>query len=363
MKNYYFFVGTQAELIKLFPVIKIFQDKGINFTLIASGQNNLRDDELFSLLKLEEKTIFLSTEKITKTTLGLLWWWLKTFCHGWLFLRKTDFAREKNKILIIHGDTISTVMGAFFGKIFGAKVAHIEAGLRSFNWLSPFPEEIDRVITSRLVDLHFCPNEWAVNNLSKIKGKKINTGNNTLLDSLHWALKIKTKTSLSKKIDGHKFFILVLHRQENLANLKLVQNVIELAKKRTINEMRCIFILHENTKYVLQKNQLLSEIKKEKNIILTGRLAYTELMQLMEKAEFIITDGGSNQEESYYFGIPCCILRKKTERTEGLKHNVLLSNNDLMKINDFCDNYSRWRKKPIMQKISPSEIIYKELAG
>lgn len=362
-KTYYFFIGTRAELIKLFPLIKLFNDNHHDFQVIASGQNDLTEDELFQLLKLEKKTIFLSQTKITKTTQGVFFWWIKTFFHSFKILDKTTFKTDQDKILIVHGDTVSTVMGAFLGKIYHAQIAHIEAGLRSFNIFSPFPEELDRVLTSHLTNTHFAPNQWAMQNLKNKKSYKYNTQQNTLLDSLRLTLKQNIKTPLTDQLAHQQFFIFVLHRQENLADEKFVKEIIKLViDKVNSTQLKCLFILHENTKQILIKHKLLDQLKNNSNIISTARLNYSELMKLISMSSFMVTDGGSNQEECYYFGKPCCILRSHTERIEGLKENVILSKKSIKIINDFFDNYQKNQISPIINcKESPSKIIFEEL--
>ena len=107
-----------------------------------------------------------------------------------MLIEKKIFSENTSEdIFVVHGDTFSTVLGSIIAKILRGKVAHIESGLRSFNILHPFPEELNRIITFKLTDIYYCPNDWAVNNLRKYKGIKINTQLNTLYDSLQLAIK------------------------------------------------------------------------------------------------------------------------------------------------------------------------------
>lgn len=352
-KNYYFFIGTEAELIKLLPVILKFNKRNIPFTIIASGQNNIIKSELFSIIKPKSDTILLSQQEIKQTVFGYLVWFLMTTIKGTVRLRKA-LLREKT-LMIVHGDTVSTVMGAIVAKIFRVDIAHIEAGLRSFNYFHPFPEEIDRVITSHLATYHFCPNNWAIKNLKLRKGIKINTYQNTLYDSLRFIINRKENPFLLKQLKNKKFAIFVIHRQENLFNNVFLKEIIEEITE-TSKEIMCIFVLHRSTKHVLGKTHLLSLLKKNKNIFLTERLPYAEFMKLLRACEFIVTDGGSNQEESYYLGKPCLILRSKTERIEGIGKNVVLNNNTET-IHSFIKNYKSYKRTIKSIEKSPSEII------
>lgn len=354
-KNYYFFVGTVAELIKLFPVMQEMERRSVEYRIIASGQNEIKKSDIFECVKKQKIDIEIGDKKINKSVFGLFCWFMWTFFKS-LKIFKKDIRRTRNDCLIIHGDTVSTMMGAILGKIFGFKIFHIEAGLRSFNFFEPFPEEIDRVVTSRLADYHFCPNDWALNNLKKRKGEKINTFNNTLINSLDFALSRNVHSELMDTLKDGGYCLFVCHRQENVSNKKLLvlltDKMIETAKK-----IRCIFILHEITKIALEKYELLAKLKNDKNIILVGRVPYFELMHILRDAEFMITDGGSNQEECYYLGIPTLILRRCTERNEGLGKNVILSKNDFNVVSDFIKNYKKYGSTPIKITNSPSSII------
>lgn len=352
-KKIVFFIGTIAELIKVFPVIREFKLNEIEVKIIFSGQNDIRISDLYQYVQ-DFEIIDLSRERITQSPLGLASWFIKTLIKGYNNVSKTDVL-DKNSVVLVHGDTVSTLMGALLGRLRGAQVAHIEAGLRSYNNFQPFPEEITRVIVSKLANIHFCPNDWARNNLHNAKGKKINTEQNTAYDSLQFALKNTPKNTLRLQLKP-SYFVFVLHRQENLLNEDLVRTLIEetieLSKKK-----KCLFILHAVTKVQLEKYGLLEKITSNKNIITVDRLPYFIMIDSIQHADFIITDGGSNQEESYYLGIPCLLLRNVSERVEGLDQNVVLSYNDKYTIRSFFTKYSQYKKKQIKVSTSPSKII------
>ena len=354
--RYYFFIGTEAELIKLLPVLLEMKKRKVVYKIIATGQNNILKSHLLTILK-KKPEIILYNKHIDQTPLGLFLWFIKTFIKAIFQLRKEFKNVKRNKVVIlVHGDTVTTVLGTALAKLFRFKLAHIESGLRSFNFFHPFPEEIDRIIPSFFADFHFCPNSWAVNNLKGRGGIKINTFQNTLIDSLQIVNKLGIKSPLMRKLKKEKYAIFVIHRQENLYNKKLLKILISelVSISKTI---KGVFILHELTEYNLKQADLLGMLKRSLNIILTPRLEYAEFMKVLENAEFIVTDGGSNQEESYYFGKPCLILREHTERIEGLGENVILSKNDLKRIKYFINNYKKYVKSIIIPKVSPSKII------
>ncbi len=358
----YFFVGTTAELIKVFPVMKELSDRKVPFKVIASGQNDVRTSVLLKLGGVKAVDITLFDGSIPQSPKGLLLWFLRTYRHAKKVLA-SEFAggNAKGSIMVVHGDTVSTLMGALLAKKFKLQIGHIEAGLRSYNYLNPFPEEIDRVLVSRYVTTSYCPNDWALNNLKNKGGVKINTGQNTLVDALEIATHQPIESEHTREIAKLKhYFVFVLHRQENLLNSQLTRALVArvLQKAHTIP---CVLILHELTKVTLEKYGLLEEILAHPGVHAVPRLPYVDFMRVLSGADFIVTDGGSNQEESYYMGKPCLLLRKKTERIEGLGENALLSMCDMDTIGAFLDDPSKYSRKKITPTEKPSAIIAEHL--
>lgn len=350
MKNYYFLVGTNAEFIKVFPVMVGMENRGIPYKIISTGQNNLSSSDLFTKINHHGLDYSLNSQPTNQTTISLMLWWLKTLFVAIPIFRKI---KAKNTYLILHGDTISTLLGALLGKLFELKLVHIEAGLRSFNYLSPFPEEINRVLVSNFVDIHFAQNSWAINNLKDKKGQKVNTLCNTLIDSLQIALKDHPSTTFKLP---KKYFVFIFHRQENLANPQHVKKVVNqiLAQAKNIH---CLFILHGNTLQTLKTLSIFEKVRDSKNITLMERVPYLSFMKILSSAEFLITDGGSNQEEAFYLGLPIFILREHTERTEGLDENVILGGKNTDELKKFFVGYQRYRRPRQLSSTSPSKII------
>ena len=121
------------------------------------------------------------------------------------------------------------------------------------------------------------------------------------------------------------------------------------------------FILHPPTRVSLKKNGLYDDLKNNLRCILLPRQGFFEFNSLLRKAEFLITDGGSNQEECFYLGIPCLLFRNETERFEGIKNNVVISNLDPVTIESFVENYESYRGKPVLKDFSPSNFIVNQL--
>lgn len=350
MKELFFFIGTEAELIKIFPVYVECQNRGCACHVIASGQNDISKSRILKEFPINGRFVELSHEdEIKKTSFGLLLWFLKTKNIAYKMIR-SSFSNDEliGKNLIVHGDTVSTFMGALIGKKLHMKVCHVEAGLRSHNLLNPFPEEIDRLLTSQIARVHFAPGAEAEKNLNRAKGLVVNTIENTLKDSLRLSKTMELKSDAvreildSKNKENEGFFVFVIHRQENLVNTNLVngaiENVIEASEK-----LKCVIILHMITELTFEKLGLMEKLKMNKNIILLHRVDYFDFMKLLSAARFVITDGGSNQEELYYMKKPCLIMRKTTERTEGIGKNARLFDGTAEDIKRFIDADSNYK--------------------
>lgn len=355
-QKYYFFIGTEAELIKMTPTLKLFQDREISYKIISSGQNVIGNSKMLEYLH-KKVDIYLTKKPVYQTPFGLVLWLFSTLFKGFFIL--TNEFKNKNKkniIFIVHGDTVSTLLGAVLGRLIGLKIAHVEAGYKSPNLFRPFPEELDRTFASMLSDVLFCPFDSIGSQNRSMIEKSINIGLNTSIDSLHLALKTPIQSSILSQLKGKKFFIFALHRQETLINKRLFIDLIHLLMNLK-TDLYCVFALHHPTKKLLEDLGLLDILKQHKNIIITPRLQYFEYIHMLDASEFIMTDGVGNQQETYYLGKPCLILRKVTEGLEGLGKNALLSNNDLTIIDGFVANYKSYKKTQVKYSDSPSEII------
>lgn len=353
-----FFIGTEAELIKVFTVIKLMKERGIPYCVIASGQNDIEKSHVLFYANEGKIDLCLSQESsIRKNTLGLFKWFFHTLHSSAAKIRKglptVDF---KNSVMVVHGDTVSTVMGAYLGRKLGMKVAHIEAGLRSHNLLHPFPEEIDRIITSHFSYFHFAPGDLPAQNLTSKKGKIINTRYNTIIDSIAAACDAPCENPFFQKLKDQAFFVLVLHRQENLSNRKLVQQVVEQAEE-IATKCHCVFVMHKITELTLKKYSFYKRLAQNPAFTLLPRADYFDFTKFLQYAIFVVTDGGSNQEELYYMGKPCLILRHCTEREEGLGKNAVLFDDAADSMQSFSIHYQDYAIAPTVCSTSPSTII------
>ncbi len=357
-KQVFFFIGTEAELIKVFPVIIKIQERGATCHIIASGQNDLKKSRILEFIKLNGKLIELSDEAdIKKNAVGLLAWFISTKKNARKIILNAFAVDQLDSMpMIVHGDTISTLMGAMLGKSLKMKVCHVEAGLRSHNLLNPFPEEIDRLITSHIADLHFAPGKEACENLKRVKGQVVNTDHNTILDSLMISKRMPILNTQLNEVFHEDYFVFVMHRQENLMNKKFVGQVIRCINK-VARKRKCVLILHKITENTLMQMGILEKLKNSSRFVLLPRVDYFDFMKLLSDAKFVITDGGSNQEELYYMGKPCLIIRKRTERMEGIGSNALLYQGKIDRIEQFACEYKIYIHESLVGTDSPSDII------
>ncbi len=239
----------------------------------------------------------------------------------------------------------------------GLTVGHVESGLRSFRLFHPFPEEITRLLTFRLSQVLFCPGEWAMGNVAKLRREKINTGSNTLGDTL--ALAIATERS-REHVPSGPYGLVSLHRYENIFSRQsfeaLITLVEEIATAREDGPL-LLFVLHPPTARQLERFGLEERLRGNPKIELRPRCTYFDFVTLIEGADFVVTDGGSIQEESSYLGIPCLLMREATERQEGLGANVLLSELAPERIREFGRDPSRWRRPRHLPGNRPSDCI------
>ena len=357
-KKLLFYVGTLAELIKLVPIMKRLDQTGIKFDTISSGQVDIKENELQEIYNVSIDYKIIHNPKKVSSIFYFILWFIKCFVYSLRFFKKI---KNQNYTIIVHGDTTSSLIGAVCGKLSGLKVAHIESGLRSFNFLEPFPEEISRFLVSKVSDLHFCPNEWSLKNIKKENGEKINTIQNTSYEMLKMSKKLNKISPQILEIKS-KYFLTVIHRQENIYFKteflrKLIEKIVNFAHK----DLKCVLVLHKITEQFLIKEGLLESLKNNSNIILLPRTPYIEFINTISKAEFMLTDGGSNQEEAFYLGIPTLILRNYTERIEGLEENVLLMKGSLETLDYFLHNYKKYQRPEYLSEVTPSSIIVNRL--
>ncbi len=356
-----FFVGTVAEYIKLFPIIEEAKKQSAHFKVIVSGQNEIKDTDIAKKTSLKIDLQLSSEEDIVKNVFGLFYWFFKTVFSSKKKIKNAfsdvDF---ENSVMVVHGDTLSTVMGAVLAKKLKMKLAHVEAGLRSHHLLEPFPEEIDRLIVSKKADIDFCQGDLAVSNLKNSKGQVINTKYNTIIDAIGFAEKAQGNNPIFEKLNGVPYGVFVIHRQENLLKKHLVNSIVEKAIEIS-KDIKIVFVLHQITENTLKKYNLYDRLCENENILITRRMDYFDFTKVLMNSSFVITDGGSNQEELNYMGKPTLVLRTATERNEGLGKNAVMYDGDFERISEFSKTYTNFACDKTVPDFSPSECICNHL--
>lgn len=301
-------VGTRPNFIKIFPVIREMDNAGcFEHTLIHTGQHHDSNmsDIFFKEFSIKEPDIQIvsgggsHSEQTGKIMAGL----------------ETVFMKIKPDLVLVVGDVNSTLAATLAASKLLIPVAHVEAGLRSFD--RTMPEEINRIVTDRFSKYLFVTSADAIENLKRegIKGKNVFFTGNVMIDTLLFLKKgiikenkILTALSLEKK----KYCYLTLHRPSNVdskEHLKKITGTISKISK----DITVVFPIHPRTKKMLHTFGL-EKFLSEPNIVFTGPLGYNDSINLTINSRFVITDSGGLQEETTALGVPCITLRENTER-------------------------------------------------
>jgi len=324
MKKILLVFGTRPEAIKMAPLVKEFQKDSINFTTkvcVTAQHREMLDQvlELFDIVPEYDLDLMQPGQDLYDITSNVL-------------LEMKDVLNTfKPDIVLVHGDTTTTsaaALAAFYQQI---RIGHVEAGLRTGDLYSPWPEEANRQITGVLANYHFAPTLTSAENLLKEnkQGGSIVVTGNTVIDALFLALnKIKNNKDLEIQIRnqiidfGYKFdekkkIILVTgHRRENHGQgfINICEALKEIALKN--QDFDIVYPVHLNPNVQKPVKEILSSIE---NIYLIEPLQYEQFIYMMEKSHFIITDSGGVQEEAPSLGKPVLVMRDTTERPEALE--------------------------------------------
>lgn len=355
-------LGTKAQYIKTAPVLRELTRRGIPYRLIDTGQHAALTPDLRRDLDVKDPAILLSDQGNVATLAHAFFWASRIFTET-LFrpekIRKQYFSGDANYCLI-HGDTPSTLLSLFLAKRAGKKVAHLEAGLRSYNYFKPFPEELIRIICMHMSDILFAPSQSAVKNLEKmnLRGQVIALPQNTNVEALYHSLKHPKETLDSDE----KFALFTIHRVETILDKERLSFVINWARK-IADRMRVLFVLHDPTAKRLKKTGLMALLESHHNIHVRPLMSHTEFIRLLKGCDFVVTDGGSIQEEAFFLDTPCLVMRTETERDEGLGANVRLSAFDNAKIEAFLRDYDSLRRGFTEENKSPSAQVVDALTA
>ena len=298
-------VGARPQFIKSAPVSRAIIDAGYHEYKIHTGQHY--DYEMsqifFEELGLSEPSVNLGIGSGTHAQQT-----------GQMMMAIEPILQEQNPdIVLVYGDTNTTLAGALAAAKLNYKLAHIEAGLRSFN--RKMPEEHNRVLTDHCADLLFCPTSTAVENLNR-EGicKGVHLVGDTMYDAVLQFSEIATKRSNILKrllLKPHQYLLATIHRASNTDNTNYLSTIFSAFKE--INEL-IIFPIHPRTRETIKNAQ----ISIPDNVKLIDPVGYLDMLVLEQKARLILTDSGGVQKEAYFFKVPCLTLRTETEWVETL---------------------------------------------
>ncbi|MDP8242418.1 MAG: UDP-N-acetylglucosamine 2-epimerase (non-hydrolyzing) [Candidatus Celaenobacter antarcticus] len=296
-------IGARPQFIKASPVSMEIRKNGLDEIIVHTGQH----------FDANMSNIFFDQMKIPEPDYNL---GINSLSHGAMTGRMLEEIEkvlivEKPDWVIVYGDTNSTLAGSLAAKKMHLKVAHIEAGLRSFNM--NMPEEINRILTDRVSDILFCPTQTSVDNLlleryDKFGSKIVNCGD-VMLDA---ALMYKDMDKKPADDIPNKFILTTIHREENTVDKKRLRAIYD-ALSVISEETPIIIPTHPRTRIMLSE---LNSSSQNDRIKLISPVGYLEMLYLIQKCSLIITDSGGLQKESYFFEKPCVTIRDETEWTE-----------------------------------------------
>lgn len=349
MKKLLFIFGTRPEAIKMAPIIKACEEYRLEYKVCITAQHREMLDQVLNFFDIEAdfdlnlmkpgQDLYSLTSKVIE---GL----------------KPVLEEYQPDYVLVHGDTTTSMASAIASFYSGAKVCHVEAGLRTGNKWSPFPEEMNRLLTSRLTDIHFSPTPTSAQNLmiEGIDKNNIHIVGNTVIDAL---LLTTSKLQYYKNdeirflesiVDKQKKLILVTgHRRENFGDgfVSICQAIRQIANR---TDVQVIYPVHLNPNVQDPVNEILNEVD---NIKLISPLSYPSFVWLMKQSYIILTDSGGVQEEAPSLGKPVLVMREVTERPEAVEVGTVIlvgtnQNRIITEVEALLDNVERYDKMTLL---------------
>ena len=325
--------GTRPEAIKMCPLVKEFQKRVDEFETIVcvTGQHREMLDQVLKIFEVTpdiDLNIMKQGQDLTDVTVRIL--------NG----MRDVFKECRPDVVLVHGDTTTSTaaaLAAFYAQI---PVGHVEAGLRTHNIYSPWPEEMNRQVTGRIATYNFSPTPLSEKNLieEKAMGKIYVTGN-TVIDALHYVVnKLKNDEAIAKEqdavllnagydvtrlADGKKLVLITGHRRENFGDgfIRMVTAMKDLSEKYP--EVDFVYPMHLNPNVRKPIHEVFGEDLTRPNFFFIEPLQYLEFVHLMSKATIVLTDSGGIQEEAPGLGKPVLVMRDTTERPEALESGTV----------------------------------------
>ena len=357
-----FVYGTTAELIKIAPIHARLVALGVRPLHWCTAQQAGELPSAADHLGMPAPDVFIANGvdgRSLRTTTDAVRWLASVLTNSVLRhreLRKSLRADGSAPVVLVHGDTLTTLLGAALGRSLGATVGHVEAGLRSFDLRNPFPEELDRVLTARLARVHYAPSQDAVHNLRTVRGDVIATGGNTVRDSLHLVPK---GYAISMGPLPPEYGLVSLHRMELIHDAERFRATMHALSEYS-EKLPLLQVVDPLTRQQMNA-QGLDDLHDGSRFRSLGKLDYFDFIGVLRGASFVVTDSGGLQEECAGLGVPCLVHRLKTERSDGIGENAVLSEFDFGILGSFLDDPQRLRTIPDSGLDSPSDVIVADL--
>ncbi|MBE7029498.1 MAG: UDP-N-acetylglucosamine 2-epimerase (non-hydrolyzing) [Ruminococcaceae bacterium] len=336
--------GTRPEAIKMAPLVKEIESREELESIVAvTAQHRQMLDQVLEIFDIKpdyDLNIMKDRQTLTDITLRAI--------KG-----LDDVIKEAEPdIVLVHGDTSTTFAGALAAFYNQVSVGHVEAGLRTYDKYSPFPEEMNRKLTGAISDMHFAPTVNNKNNLLKeaVKEEDIYITGNTVIDALKTTVKedYVFETEAINKVDfSKKVIVVTAHRRENLGEpLENICSALCKIAKEYLGEVEIIYPMHLNPLVRETANKYLKDVK---NVHLIDPVDVCELHNLMNKSYMIMTDSGGLQEEAPSLGKPVLVLRNETERPEAVEAGTVkiagvIEENIISMAKDLLDNKESYDK-------------------
>lgn len=309
MKKIMAIFGTRPEAIKMCPlVIELRKREGVEVKVCVSGQHREMLSEVLDAFGVRpdyDLAIMRRGQTLTDVTVNVI--------RGVERVLETELPDA----VLVHGDTTTALAAALACFYRGVPVGHVEAGLRTYDIHSPYPEELNRRVISLIARLSFAPTELAAENLlgEGVEPSGVFVTGNTVVDALHFTVRGDFSHPLLEGGEGMRTLILTAHRRENLGApmhgmLRAVRRAVEERE-----DVRVIFPVHPNP---LVRQTVTAELGGCERIILTDPLGVTEFHNILARCYGVLTDSGGIQEEAAALGIPTLVMRESTERPEGV---------------------------------------------
>lgn len=327
--NVFIILGTRPEAIKLAPVIHALKEHPhFTVTVCATGQHIQMMKQALGIFGIEpdiDLAIMKPGQDLYDITTNVL------------LALKPIFTESKPDIVLVQGDTTTTFAGALAAYYKQIPVGHVEAGLRTFRKYAPFPEEVNRILTGHIADIHFAPTQRSQQNLlqENVSQSTIHVTGNTAIDALHWILNklnnldsstLRLAVQLPEQIfqlvntTAKKVILVTGHRRENFGDgFEHICSALHQLSLRS--DVEIIYPVHLNPNV---REPVMRVLSQRENIHLLEPLDYASFAYLMNKSSFIITDSGGVQEEAPSLGKPVLCMRDVTERPEAIEAGTVL---------------------------------------